>query len=124
MKNTLKPRKLSAKQWINRLEEMRELMHWMDKTNYRMDRRTFDIECIAKNIPLKWKIEFECANISTKIKRNVPALQPRKYAIIDQLEQIETAEAIKKEIENVKRRNGNGYQRGVKRKPRNGGRKC
>ena len=70
MKNTTKPRKLSAKQWINRLEEMREMMYWVDSTNHKMDRHTFNIERIAKNLPLEWKIEFERADISTKIKRN------------------------------------------------------
>ena len=74
MKNTTKPRKLYAKQWINRLEEMKEMMYWMDSTNYKLDRRTFNIKCIAKNLPLECKIEFERADISTKMKRNVPIL--------------------------------------------------
>ena len=122
MKNTTKPRKLSAKQWIKRLEEMRELMYWMDSTNHKMDRCTFNIECIAKNLPLEWKIEFERADISTKIKRNLPILQPRNYQIIAQLEQIERAEAMKREIEkikNVKNNNSNrNYQRGNQRNGR------
>ena len=47
MKNTSKPKKLAAKQWINRLEETKEMMYWMDSTNYKQDRRTFNSECIA-----------------------------------------------------------------------------
>jgi len=125
MKNTVKPKKLSAKQWINRLEEMKELMYWMDETNYKLDRRTFNIECIAKNLPLEWKIEFERADISTKIKRSVPTSQPRSYAIIAQLEQIERAEAMKREIENLRKRNNNNYQRNGNnnRNTRNGNKK-
>ena len=69
MKNTKKPKKMSAKQWINRLEVMREALYWMGSTNYRMEKRTFNQECIARDLPIEWKIEFERSDTSTKIRR-------------------------------------------------------
>ena len=109
MKHTPKPKKLAAKQWINRLEEMKEMIYWMDSTNYKQDRGTFNIECIPENLPLEWKIEFKQAVISTKIKRSVPTLQPRNCEIIAQLEQIERAEVMKREIENARNRRNNRF---------------
>ena len=68
---------------------MKEIIYLMESTHYKLDRRTFNIECSAKNLPLEWNVEFERADISTKIKRNVPVLQPRNYQVIAQLEQFE-----------------------------------
>ena len=129
MKNTTKPKKMLAKQWINWLEEMKEMLYWMDNTNYRLDRRTFNIKCIPRNLPLEWKIKFKRADISTRIKNNVPTSQPRNYQIIAQLEQIKRAEVMKREITNVRskrnynynnnqhRGNSNYWKRNMCRKP-------
>ena len=94
----------------------------MDSTNHKMDRRTFNIECIAKNLPLEWKIEFKRADISTKIKRNLPTLQPTNHQIIAQLEQIERAEVMERDIKKIRNARNNNVnrnnQRGNQRKGR------
>ena len=111
LQKTTKTKKISAGQWIYRLEEMKEKMYWKDRTNYKINRHIFNIEYIAKNLPLDWKIEFECADISTKLKQNVPNLQPRNYQIFAQLEQIKRFDVMKREIENTRIRNNNNFQR-------------
>ena len=112
MKSTTKPRKMSSKQWINRLQEMKGEMYWMDETNYEMDARTLNLECVVKNLPLEWRIDFEKSDVCTKIKRCINKKQPRASEIISQLEQIERAEAIRQEIDIIRSRRDRNNRRG------------
>lgn len=70
MRETSKPRSMTAKQWVNRLEEMKGYLYWLSENNYKMSNLVFNKDCIKSNIPLEWRVNFEESDISRKINRS------------------------------------------------------
>ena len=115
IKKICKPRNMIAKQWINRLEEMREYLYWLSENNCEMSNLTFNKDCIKSSIPLEWPVTFEESEITRNINQSIHQQQPKVREILDVLEQIENSEQIQKQVEDLKNR------RKDKHKDRHGG---
>ena len=116
MKATKKPRQLTAKAWMHRLSEMREYLYWMSENNHTMDELTFNQDVIKENIPLEWVVDFEKSSTARAINRSTAKNQPALREVLDELEQIEASEQVKRRVENLKEKHGDRRNYGDKKK--------
>ena len=106
MKGTKKPRQMTAKAWIHRLSEMKEYLYWMSENNHTMDTLTFNQVVIKENIPLEWVVGFEKSSTARAINRSTAENQPALRGGLDELEQIEASEHVKRRVKNLKSKKG------------------
>lgn len=70
LKTTLKPEKISVKQWINRIKNINSYLPLMGPDSRAFIEAEFITEVISKNIPSVWKVHFRLAELHMKKRIN------------------------------------------------------
>ena len=105
MKKTRKPKWMSSKEWIRKLNEMEKNIYWYSEQNKEIDRITMTQDVILPKIPIEWTLDFHKSSIYQEIMQNDSSNQPSNQEILAQLELIEHCELKKREIERETRKN-------------------